>query len=291
MIDADERLAAHVVLAAGRPAHLSDKQAFAITSSVARARVTALLPPAWVPHSITVHCRPLPCTANGKLDRRGLLATSQAGEQEHGRHRHRQSTTDDRANCIDMLISDTPFGRLSSAVSACCRETLALPSVHADDNFVQLGADSLSAMRVCTRLKATLQPPQTAADEQARRTGNLAGAFAPSALLASRSLRAYCAQLAAELQTALTAEEEEWVAKEDTNQGDQPLPIDEALGLAAAANWAGAVQAALEHVPGAPSSLANVNGGWTRQRPVFTPLHAAARAGADQCLKVSEQYK
>lgn len=229
-----------------------------------------------------------------------------------------------RAATLKSTTADTPVGTVRAAVATIWRDLL-----HTDEqsSFTALGGDSLLAMRAVTRLKATLASvaesdapsAPSAQSEEARALGLLAGAFAPDRLLQSPSRDAYAAQLAKALRLPFNPEEAHWAetalaayqAAEDDN-GDNShagKPEDRlardvnqqlshtaepntAVVVAAGADWVLAMETLLAVGQSATGpALADVNGGWTRSRPRFTPLHAAARNGALRALKVRERVR
>lgn len=290
----NERLCAHLVCTAEcRPAgsaRLPHETVLGVIEAVALARARALLPPAWLPTHVAIESQPLPCTPSGKLDRKLLASRSD------------KAIAGASGACNGEVVKDdpvvagpptTPFQTLYHTIRRLWEELLAVRHIQPDDNFMQLGADSLNAMRACTRLKATLQPPTSEDAEVGRRTGYLGGVFSVEALASSPSLKAYAATVANAMSVPLTDAEAAFVEAElpataaATAAGHVVPTAREALLLAAEHNWVAAAQTLLEAPPGGGCTrLADVNGGWTRSSPIFTPLHAAARGGGVETLKV-----
>ncbi len=116
-----KRLVAYVVPAAGRQAEPS-----ALREFVAQYLPDYMVPVSWVALD------GLPLTPNGKVDRRGLPAPHRAVEASGWGPR-------------------TPQEQVLCEVFA---EVLALPGVGVDDNFFEVGGDSLAATRVVSRVRS-----------------------------------------------------------------------------------------------------------------------------------------
>jgi non-ribosomal peptide synthetase component F len=96
-----------------------------------RAHLTAALPSHMIPTAFVI-LEALPLTPNGKLDRRALLAPeigSYASQQYY-----------------------VPQGEIEEAVARIWRELLGVEHVARQDNFFDLGADSVTAMRLAVRV-------------------------------------------------------------------------------------------------------------------------------------------
>jgi hypothetical protein len=259
-----------------------------MTQSIAQLRASRLLPTAWVPATITIWEMPLPCGATGKVNRKRLTSTT-AAALSHRAGDARQELEVDAC----PLPKATPFADLCTAVEEVWVALLgpaAQTAQHA--SFAELGGDSLLAMRGVTRLKAILAPPPPPdvdpEAEAARAVGRTSAAFAPSCLFSASSSRSYAVRLAEELDIALTEEERTWckrsLALEEARHCQTLLEAEPTALLQAAAS-ADAV-AAIEALLNPEFPLCDVNGGWTRQSPCFTPLHAAARAGSCRAIEV-----
>ena len=95
--------------------------------------VGSRLPAYIVPTSVSVLAA-LPMTANGKLDRRALLAA------DHADSGPRREPRTEREQVLCRLFA----------------EVLSLESVGIDDNFFELGGHSLLATRLVSRIRSTL---------------------------------------------------------------------------------------------------------------------------------------
>lgn len=260
-----------------------------MTQSIAQLRASRLLPPAWVPASFTIWETPLPCGATGKVDRKRLasMAAASLSPQAAGVAR-KEPEVDARP-----LPGATPFADLCAAVKEVWVDLLgsaAQTAQHA--SFAELGGDSLLAMRGVTRLKAILAPPPPPdvdpEAEAARAIGRTSAAFAPGQLFSAASYRRYAVHLAEKLDVALTEEERTWceesLALEEARHRQTLLEAEPTALLQAAASADGV--AAIEALLNPEFPLCDVNGGWTRHSPCFTPLHAAARAGSCRAIEV-----
>ncbi|MEU9763662.1 amino acid adenylation domain-containing protein [Streptomyces sp. NPDC047987] len=98
-----------------------------------RAHAAAELPEAMVPSAYVV-LDALPLTANGKLDRRSLPAPAQDADRPY----------------------TAPRTPAETAVCAIWAEVLGVTRVGADDDFLDLGGDSVLALQVVTRIRAEL---------------------------------------------------------------------------------------------------------------------------------------
>ncbi|CAE7754736.1 PKS-NRPS1 [Symbiodinium necroappetens] len=92
------------------------------------------------------------------------------------------------------------FDALEEKVEEVWRRVLALPpgGIRPEDSFLELGGESLLALRVCATLRYELggeaEPDEDVApgDEKAPQFGHVSGAFAVATLLAAPSFRAFC---------------------------------------------------------------------------------------------------
>ncbi|WP_181923869.1 non-ribosomal peptide synthetase [Streptomyces inhibens] len=129
----ERRLVAYVVPAgSARP-----------TPSRLRAALATRLPGYMIPTAF--HVMPaFPLTANGKLDRRALPAPT-------------------RQDSVDADYA-APEGAVEEALAAIWREVLGVEQIGADDDFFELGGDSLSVVRVLSRMRTGLGLRLTAAE-------------------------------------------------------------------------------------------------------------------------------
>ncbi|MFI9324523.1 amino acid adenylation domain-containing protein [Kitasatospora aureofaciens] len=105
----------------------------AVDSTELRAHAAARLPAHMVPDRIQV-LDALPLSANGKVDRTAVAALLAAADtDDHGR---------------------APCGELEEAVAAIWAELLDLPGIGRDQSFVELGGDSLLAVRFIEAARA-----------------------------------------------------------------------------------------------------------------------------------------
>ncbi|HEX7841121.1 MAG TPA: phosphopantetheine-binding protein, partial [Kofleriaceae bacterium] len=125
----DQHLIAYVVPRAGA----------ALDLDAARARLAAVLPRYMVPSAIIALDR-LPMTPNGKVDRQALPAPSARRADLGG----------------DYLA---PEGDLEQAISRIWAEVLGVDRIGANDNFFDLGGNSLMIVSVGSRLCALLGRP------------------------------------------------------------------------------------------------------------------------------------
>ncbi|MFE6049723.1 amino acid adenylation domain-containing protein [Kitasatospora sp. NPDC056446] len=143
----DKRLVAYLVPAPDAP----------VSTGAVREHLAALLPEYMVPAAFVV-LDELPLTPNGKLDRRALPAPAVG------------ATTTGRA-------PRTPEEEVLCAVFA---EILSLPRIGADDSFFDHGGHSLSATRLISRIRTTLDTELTLRDLFATPTpAGLAGKLTP----------------------------------------------------------------------------------------------------------------
>jgi amino acid adenylation domain-containing protein len=119
----DRRLEAHVVPAAGHRVNAGDLTRFA----------AGLLPSYLVPAGLVVHGS-LPVTANGKVDRAALAAATPPGRRPRV----------------------APVDHLEDVLCRLYAEVLGVPEVGTDEDFFDLGGDSLLAMRLIGRVRGEL---------------------------------------------------------------------------------------------------------------------------------------
>jgi acyl carrier protein len=115
----DKRLVGYVIAASGA----------SIDAAELRRYLSRSLPEYMVPAAL-VELESLPLTANGKLDRRRLLAPEWKGREY-----------------------EAPVGETERMIAAVFGEVLRLERVGREDNFFELGGHSLIAMRVAARLR------------------------------------------------------------------------------------------------------------------------------------------
>jgi len=168
---------------------------------------------------------------------------------------------------------------------------LALPGAATlADSFPVLGGESLLALRACAALRYELCSEEDKGDEdEGPEFGMLGGAFAPAALLAAPSLAAYCEHLrqhghagaaggagvlAAAAAAASAPGAVDWPAvrsaarRAEVGAGERLAALLDAAPQEMALNWCGA-----------GSRRGN-------SQAQFTALHAAAQAGATECLQL-----
>jgi amino acid adenylation domain-containing protein len=100
-----------------------------------KAYLSARLPPHMVPGAY-VQLAALPLTASGGLDRQGLPAPEDEAALRNAGY--------------------TPQGEIEGAVAAIWAEVLGVPRVGRDDDFFELGGDSLSMIRVISKIRQAL---------------------------------------------------------------------------------------------------------------------------------------
>ncbi|MFC8792457.1 amino acid adenylation domain-containing protein [Streptomyces cinereoruber] len=123
-----KRLVGYLVAEAG-----TDTEAADAAVAEARTRIAATLPDPMIPSALVRLDGPLPLTPNGKLDRRALPEprwTAMAGD-------------------------DAPTTPAETALAALFAEVLGLPSVGVHDSFFELGGDSIVAIQLVNRARAT----------------------------------------------------------------------------------------------------------------------------------------
>ena len=123
----DTRLGAHVVL---RPGASTDVDAL-------RAHVAGLVPTPAVPTSFTIHDA-LPMAAAGKVDRRALAALDA-----------------ERERAAPVEEDEAPGTGVEAAVLEAWRTAFERDDIGLDDDFFDLGGDSLTAAVIAARIEAT----------------------------------------------------------------------------------------------------------------------------------------
>ncbi|MFG3578704.1 non-ribosomal peptide synthetase [Micromonospora chersina] len=116
----------------------ADGQRDGLTSSAVREFLRGRLPSALLPDRVEV-LDSLPVTPNGKLDRKALAAV-------------RPSITERGARRAASAPAESREGRLCQIVA----EVVGVPQAGLDDNFFDLGGNSLLAMQVATRVRTNL---------------------------------------------------------------------------------------------------------------------------------------
>ncbi|MGR9578534.1 pandorabactin non-ribosomal peptide synthetase PanK [Pandoraea sputorum] len=110
----------------------------ALTEADAKAALTSALPSAWVPSRI-VRLAALPLTANGKVDRRALLAAMSSD-----------------ISVVEAKAQSAPsgeIGALEARIADVWKAVLKAEQVGRDANFFEIGGDSILALQVIARLK------------------------------------------------------------------------------------------------------------------------------------------
>jgi fengycin family lipopeptide synthetase D/tyrocidine synthetase-2 len=111
------------------------------------AQLRTILPAYMVPQRVMIHSA-LPLTASGKIDRQAL--TESIAPQRHGSKLASDEVP--RQAPVQTTGSD-----LQATIAAAWQAVLGVSAVNGDDNFFQLGGDSLQAMRVVSQLARDLQ--------------------------------------------------------------------------------------------------------------------------------------
>ena len=122
----EKRLVAYVTTGSGT-----------VSAALLREHVSARMPTAFVPSAIVTLER-LPLTANGKIDFRALPAPPSPGAG------------------AAMDAGRTPRTALEASVCEVFRDVLGVPALGIDDDFFELGGQSILAMRVVSRLRSEL---------------------------------------------------------------------------------------------------------------------------------------
>ncbi|MCX0269587.1 amino acid adenylation domain-containing protein [Nocardia zapadnayensis] len=154
---ADTALAGYYVPEAGSTLATDDE---AENATFLRARLAGRLPDYMIPAAL-VRLDRLPLTANGKLDRKALPLPDPVGDAGRGR-----------------ALRDAAEHTVAEAV----RSVLALPAatvLAADDDFLALGGDSISAIRLVSALKKSGLAITTSVLFEARTVAAIAAAAAP----------------------------------------------------------------------------------------------------------------
>ncbi|MCP2261200.1 nonribosomal peptide synthetase MxcG [Streptoalloteichus tenebrarius] len=135
-----KRLSAHVVLAEGADGD-------APTPAELRAHLRASLPAAVVPSAVAVVDR-LPRTSSGKIDRKALRARGFPAEND---------TAADATNATNASVAVA--SGTERVVLRVWREVLGVPGLSLQDDFFELGGQSLQAIQVANRLGVELGQP------------------------------------------------------------------------------------------------------------------------------------
>ncbi|CAE7248357.1 INVS [Symbiodinium sp. CCMP2592] len=184
------------------------------------------------------------------------------------------------------------YDALEAKVEEVWRRVLALPpgGVRPEDSFLELGGESLLALRVCATLRYELggeaEPDEDVApgDEKAPQFGHVSGAFAVATLLAAPSFRAFCDGL----RRGGYSLPGDGVPCQGREQQRQAWPR---LRSAARKRGPGAAAALAAELDAAtPEDAQQWIGAAARQGNAkaagsFTALHAAAQANATECVQ------
>ncbi|VVD79307.1 Tyrocidine synthase 3 [Pandoraea aquatica] len=138
-----------------------------LTEADAKAALTSALPSAWVPSRL-VRLAALPLTANGKVDRRALLAAI--------------STDTSVADAKALTAPSGEIGALEARIADVWKAVLKTDHVSRDANFFEIGGDSILALQVIARLKRGTPPLKVSLRElmQHGTVARLAAALTPS---------------------------------------------------------------------------------------------------------------
>ncbi|CAD7936532.1 unnamed protein product [Amoebophrya sp. A25] len=143
-----------------------------LVSAVVRQEAAKVLPRQWMPREVCVFAE-MPLTSNGKVDRKALRASLELTPLQQGRDQKQKrlnksekidsvSTSQDGDDRCDGSSFESCSSRLTAwemAIAEIWAAELGLSSgaeIEPEDNFFQLGSDSLGALRVCRRLIALL---------------------------------------------------------------------------------------------------------------------------------------
>ncbi|VVE25336.1 amino acid adenylation domain-containing protein [Pandoraea anhela] len=141
-----------------------------LTHAQARTALQAVLPDAWVPARL-VRVEELPLTANGKVDRRALLAAV-------------ADVTDvaAAASPSQTRAEAAPLNALEARIADVWQAVLKVGQVGRDANFFEIGGDSILALQVIARLKRGTPPLKLSLRElmQHGTVARLAAALSPS---------------------------------------------------------------------------------------------------------------
>ncbi|WCM87220.1 amino acid adenylation domain-containing protein [Acidovorax sp. NCPPB 3576] len=123
-------------------AYLSPQGGQGIDIGELRKRLGQALPEYMVPGALVVVGEGLPLNGNGKVDRKALgqLATAGAGEQEGLRTREYEA----------------PRGEVEQALAQIWAQVLGLERVGRNDNFFEIGGDSIVALKLLARMNQSL---------------------------------------------------------------------------------------------------------------------------------------
>jgi len=194
---------------------------------------------------------------------------------------------------------------LERAVASEWERVLALApgSVSLADGFLELGGESLLALRVSAAVQYLLLGGQAQEEDEGPEFGELLGAFAVAALLSAPSLADYCGRL---------RQHGHDLPSDGTEPGgcmgssSTASPGVDCINGKGKVTWPALRAAAQRSDDGATAHLADLLArapreealGWCgaaprggTARPQFTTLHAAAQAGAADCLKLLLEWR
>ncbi|CAL1170413.1 unnamed protein product [Cladocopium goreaui] len=187
--------------------------------------------------------------------------------------------------------------RLEVAVAEVWCRVLALPAggIKLSDSFLELGGESLLALRVCAALRYELAGREAPDDDEApgaeeAQFGQMSGAFAVSELLMAPSLAEYCIFLRRHNVTVDAAGQASEGESSVNRGGSKPEAFARRL-----------CQSARQRGPGARQALASLLDSVSQQESArwcgatrdagFNALHAAAQGNAVECLQLLLERK
>jgi aryl carrier-like protein len=116
-----------------------------VTTADLRPYLRAKLPEYMIPAAIVIHQRAFKLTANGKVDRHALLESSSLAE-------------------APARLNSAPTDEVQRMIAAAWQQTLGLSSVSIDDNFFDVGGDSVTIVQVYNSLKKKIDTDFTVVD-------------------------------------------------------------------------------------------------------------------------------